>query len=123
MTNNIERFEKQNYLNLETFRKNGTGVKTPVWFVLEDNTLLIWTEIGSGKVKRIRRNDKVRVVPSNASGAPIGEWLDAQANADDSTESLNHVIGKFKRKYGILFTLFAMLNRKAQFTVVKIRLT
>ena len=25
----------QQYLNIETFRKNGVGVKTPVWFVQE----------------------------------------------------------------------------------------
>lgn len=27
-------FERRHYLNIETFRKNGQGVKTPLWFVL-----------------------------------------------------------------------------------------
>lgn len=32
----IEQFNSHQYLNLETFRKDGWGVKTPVWFVRED---------------------------------------------------------------------------------------
>jgi hypothetical protein len=32
MTAQVE-LTRQQYLNIETFRKNGQGVKTPVWFV------------------------------------------------------------------------------------------
>ncbi len=32
-------FDHQQYLNLETFRKNGAGVKTPVWFVEDGGTI------------------------------------------------------------------------------------
>ena len=28
----VDQFIKQKYLNIETFRKSGIGVKTPVWF-------------------------------------------------------------------------------------------
>ncbi len=47
-------FDHQSYLNLETFRKNGSGVKTPVWFVEDCGVLYLRTDAASGKVKRIR---------------------------------------------------------------------
>lgn len=39
----LARFENQQFMNLETFRKNGEGVKTPVWFVLDNNIIYVRT--------------------------------------------------------------------------------
>ena len=49
---NLEQFQKQQYISVETFRKNGEGVKTPVWFVEFQNQLCLATGPESGKVKR-----------------------------------------------------------------------
>jgi PPOX class probable F420-dependent enzyme len=117
---NLQPFEKQQYLNLETFRKNGQGVKTPVWFVQDGDALMIWTGANSGKAKRIRNNGKVRIVPSNASGSPSGEWVEAQAHVDDSSGTLAHVTQMFKKKYGLVFNFFALLNRKEKYAAVKV---
>lgn len=116
----LKSFEKQQYINLETFRKNGQGVKTPVWFAQDGDALLLWTEASSGKSKRIRRDGKVRIVPATASGKPTGEWVEAQASADDSSEALEHVVRLFKQKYGFMFNVFAALNRKAKYTAIKV---
>ena len=35
----FEKFTRQQYLNLETFRRNGESMKTPVWFVQDEKTL------------------------------------------------------------------------------------
>jgi uncharacterized protein len=120
----LKQFEKQKYLNIETFRKNGQGVKTPVWFVLDGETLQVWTQAGSGKAKRIRRDGKVRVVPSTASGEPLGEWVSAQAVADDSPEAIQHVASLMKKKYGFLFSLFRgqAKMKKVESTTLKINL-
>ncbi len=122
---NLKQFEKQQYLNIETFRKNGQGVKTPVWFVQDGETLHVWTQAGSGKAKRIRNNSKVRVTPSTASGEPTGEWLDAQASTDESPASIKHVETLMKRKYKTMFYIFGMLGRLrggAKYTDIKIKL-
>ncbi len=79
-----EQFDNQQFVSLETFRKSGVGVKTPVWFVEEEDVFYVWTEVSSGKAKRIRNNGAVKIVPSTASGEPVGEWVDAQAIADAS---------------------------------------
>jgi PPOX class probable F420-dependent enzyme len=108
----LKQFEKQNYLNIETFRKNGQGVKTPVWFVQDGETLHVWTYAGSGKAKRIHRDGSVRVVPCTATGEPRGEWVSAQAVADDSSEAIQNVEILMKKKYGLLFMFFHALGRR-----------
>ena len=80
-------FAGHKYLNLETFRKNGAGVRTPVWFAEKDGEVLLYTLADSGKVKRIRNNPRVRVVPSDMRGNPRGEWLDAQARLLEGEEA------------------------------------
>jgi uncharacterized protein len=119
-----QQFDNQNYLNLETTRKNGDTVKTPVWFVNDGSTLLVWTEADSGKAKRIRRDGKVRVVPSTASGAPLGEWVNGTAIADSSPDAIKYVTSKFKQKYGMMFKAFSMLGRTrgGKHTTIRIRL-
>ena len=44
----LKQFNNQEFLSLETFRKSGIGVKTPVWFAQEGDTLYIWTVSDSG---------------------------------------------------------------------------
>jgi uncharacterized protein len=73
-------FQNQKYLNLETFKRDGRGVKTPVWFVLRENdALYAYTEANSWKVKRIRRNPHVRIAPCDMRGNLKGEWREAMA--------------------------------------------
>jgi PPOX class probable F420-dependent enzyme len=64
---------QQQYVSLETFRKNGTGVKTPVWFVQDGDTLFVRTIANSGKVKRIRSNGHVNIAHCKSDGTLIGE--------------------------------------------------
>jgi uncharacterized protein len=111
MKNTLKQFEKQKYLNIETFRKNGQGVKTPVWFAQNGNTLHIWTGINSGKVKRIRNNGSVRIAPSTASGEALGEWVNAHAAAYDSESKVQETETLFRKKYGILFRILSSLNK------------
>lgn len=44
------------YLSLTRLKGDGTGVATPVWFVIEKDRRLIHTDPQSGKAKGIRRN-------------------------------------------------------------------
>jgi PPOX class probable F420-dependent enzyme len=120
----LKQFEEQKYLALETFRKSGQAVKTPVWFVQDGETLLVWTEAGSGKAKRIRNDGTVRVAPSTGSGEPVGEWLPAHAQADESPDAIQHLEKLMKKKYGILFNIFGFLGRMrkgSKSTAIKIQ--
>ena len=111
MNNNLKQFEKQQYLNIETFRKNGQGVKTPVWFAQDGDTLHIWTGVTSGKVKRIRNNSSVRITPSTPSGDALGEWVNARAIVFDSEIKVNETETLFKKKYGVIFRVLSTFNK------------
>ena len=88
-------FRGHNYLSLETFRKTGVGVRTPLWFAEKDGELLLYTLADSGKVKRIRNNPRVRIAPSDLRGKPLGDWIEATARflqggeADTANRLLN----------------------------------
>jgi uncharacterized protein len=74
------------YLSITSYKRDGQGVATPVWFVQRDGRLLVETDAASGKVKRIRRNPQVRVAVCTASGRLRGEQLPAVAELLPSPE-------------------------------------
>lgn len=121
----LQQFENQQYINIETFRKNGQGVKTPTWFAREGETLFVWTEVASGKVKRIRNNPQISLAPSKGDGTPVGEWVRAAAALDESAEALKHLNHLIQKKYGFAFIVFGLLGRLrgAQYTALKIQVT
>jgi PPOX class probable F420-dependent enzyme len=62
-----------------SYRRDGTGVATPVWFVESDGRLLVETDAGSYKVRRIRRNPRVTIAPCTATGRLRGTPVPARA--------------------------------------------
>src|ERR1700722_15677526 len=71
------------YVSLESFRKNGQGVSTPVWFAADPadaapTTLYIYSTANSGKAKRIGRNSRVRIAPCDRRGHLLGDWIEAR---------------------------------------------
>jgi PPOX class probable F420-dependent enzyme len=121
----LQQFEKQQYLNVETFRKNGAGVKTPVWFVRDEERLLIWTETTSGKAKRMKNNPRVKIVPSKGDGTPVGEWVAATVRLDDSAAALKQIQALMSKKYGWMFAVFGLLGRlrRSQYTSIQVEVS
>jgi PPOX class probable F420-dependent enzyme len=120
----LEQFQKQQYLNIETFRKSGQGVKTPVWFAQDGDSLYVWTQADSGKAKRIRNNGDVNIAPCTASGELLGEWIPARAQADNSPAAIQHVKNLMSKKYGVMFHIFGFLGRLrggSKYTAIKIQ--
>jgi PPOX class probable F420-dependent enzyme len=66
------------YLSLTTYRRDGTPVSTPVWFVEDDGRLVVITAADSYKVKRLRRNPAAMVAPCNARGVLEGDAVPAE---------------------------------------------
>ena len=118
---NLDAFARQKYLSIESYRKNGAAVRTPVWFAQEGETLYVWTQADSGKAKRIRREGRIRIAPCTASGALLGEWIEARAQADASPEALAHVQALMRRKYGLAFLFFRLLGRGRAYTALALR--
>jgi len=60
------------YVSLATFRKNGTAVRTPIWFAESDGKLVFMTRNDMWKYKRIRNNPRVLVAPCTIRGKITG---------------------------------------------------
>jgi PPOX class probable F420-dependent enzyme len=99
----LAQFADKKYLNLESYRRNGQGVRTPLWFVEDNGVLYFYTVADSYKVKRLGANPRVRVVPCDMRGKVKGEWVDATARrlgveeSRRANELLDHKYGLAKR--------------------------
>ena len=108
----LAQFGGQKYISLETFKKNGLGVKTPVWFVLHNDALYVYTEADSWEAKRIRNNPRVRVAVCNVRGEVKGPWLYATASIVEGDERLA-ADRLLDRKYflKVIFNVLSRINR------------
>jgi uncharacterized protein len=115
-------FAGHKYLNLETFKKSGDGVKTPVWFAADPSAsldssgakLFVYTVGVSGKVKRIRNNGRVRIAPCDVRGRVLGEWVDARAEIVTGEEAARgmQLLNKKYVPWKQLLDFFASFRRR-----------
>jgi PPOX class probable F420-dependent enzyme len=68
------------YLSLTTFKRDGTGMATAVWFVAEAGKILVITDADSHKVRRIHHNPAVTVAECTASGRLRSSPVPARAH-------------------------------------------
>jgi uncharacterized protein len=78
-------FTTQRYLNLESYKRDGTPVQTPVWFAEAHGVLSVSTLANAWKVRRIRRHPRIRIAPCPMRGKVIGPWVVADATHVDAT--------------------------------------
>jgi len=106
---NLNQFEKQQYMSVETYRRTGEGVRTPVWFIESNGEFLFNTEETSAKVKRIRRNPAVKIAPCDVRGELKGEFIPGVARFLTPEES---ALAKkiYARKYGLMGKIFESLG-------------
>jgi len=118
----LAQFADQKYLSVESYRKNGLPVATPVWFVEQDGVIYIYSLANAGKVKRIRNNPHVRIAPCDFRGKTAGEWVEAEARIlDRAGEDKGHHL--LNQKYGWLKKIGDVLSklRKRERAVIAIQ--
>jgi PPOX class probable F420-dependent enzyme len=77
----VDDIVRSRYVSLVTYRRNGTGVPTPVWHVNMDGELVVITEADTGKVKRIRGNSRVKVTVCDMRGRMAVDAASAEGTA------------------------------------------
>lgn len=121
MTAENSSFENTSYINLETYRKDKQGVKTPVWFVQENNTIYVVTKEKTGKVKRIKNNSEVKIAPCDYKGAIRGTWVSGRAYLVDSLEK-NKILKSRNNKYGFRAKIANLISfNKGNYVVIAIQ--
>jgi PPOX class probable F420-dependent enzyme len=107
--------DDERYINLETFKKDGNGVKTPVWAAPLDGRLVVFTDGTSYKVKRLRRDPRIRAAPCDVRGNVKGAWLDGTGRILDDDADKARAMAALRRKYGWqirVLDVFSWLGRR-----------
>lgn len=102
------------YMALTSYRRNGDAVATPVWFVAYEGRLWVWTDVASGKVKRLRNNPSCAVAPCTMSGRITGTGLPGSARLVSVNDCGTTVQSMLRAKYPIqkrALDLYSRLRR------------
>ena len=87
------------YINLETFKRDGNGVKTPVWVAPLDGKLVVMSAGNAFKVKRLRRDARARVAACDFRGNVRGAWLEATGRVLEDGEHVKRAHAALRGKY------------------------
>ena len=118
----LEQFSSQKYINLETYKRDGTPIRTPVWFVIDKDLIYVITRDSTGKVKRLKNNQHVRIVSCSFKGEPKNEWVKGKTEMITGEEA-DSVIKLRKKKYGMFARLSGIFtSQKGNLVVYSIEL-
>ena len=99
------------FLSVTSFKRDGTGVATPVWFVSDGTRLFAFTDLHSPKVWRIRRNPRVLIASCRPGGKLRREPLPARAEVLTATPELERVRELLTERYRISYGLVMVVYR------------
>ena len=108
--NNLEELESEKCISLETYRKNNESVQTPVWFVIKDDLIYVVTRDQTGKVKRLRNNQQVKIATCNFKGKIKGQWISGTAKILTEDETKDAVKWR-EKKYGLMAKIAKFLSK------------
>jgi uncharacterized protein len=83
----FEDLRDQRTVVVRTFRRNGEGVPTPVNVAVDGAQAFIRTWSTSGKAKRLGRDPRLEIAPSNLRGKPTGPARSAVARRLEGNEA------------------------------------
>ena len=103
------------YLSITSFKRDGTPVATPVWFVSDGSRLFAFTDLHSAKIRRIHRNPRVLVASCWVNGKLRRDPVVARADVLAATSDLERVqkllLARYKISYRVVM-LFYRLGRR-----------
>ena len=85
----LEAFDRSWAASLTTYKRDGTGVSTPVNLAVEGDHAYFRSYNKAWKTKRIRNNSTIEIAPSTFRGRATGEKLRATARLLTGAEALH----------------------------------
>jgi PPOX class probable F420-dependent enzyme len=101
----------ERYVLLTTFRRDGRGVPTPVWFApLPDDpaTVAVITGRDAGKVKRLRHTPRCTLAPCDVRGRPHGDAVEASGRVAEDPSEIALGTRALARRYGSQWWLLGL---------------
>ena len=117
MDSRLDQFTDQKYINLETYRKDQTPVKTPVWFIINNDRILITTKETTGKVKRLRNNQNARIAICSMKGDIKSNWVNVGVQKITQESDVEKIVKLRKKKYGFSARLISMFTSQKGKTI------
>lgn len=118
--------DAERYVNLATFRRDGSEVMTPVWLAQSGQHFFVFSEGASWKVKRIRANPQAKIAPCDLKGKVTGPWLDVRARIVEERDLQDQAYKALRRKYGWqmgLLNFFSGLSgKKSKRALIELRI-
>ena len=103
------------YLSVTSFKRDGAGIATPVWFVSDGRRLFAFTDLHSAKIRRVRRNPKVLVASCRPWGRLRREPVPARAEVLTDTADLERVrellLARYKISYRVVIFFYRLGRR------------
>jgi uncharacterized protein len=101
------------YLSVTSFKRDGSGVATSVWFVSAGRRLFALTDLHSAKVRRMRRNPRVLVASCRPDRKLRTEPVPARSEVLTATPDLERVHELLTKRYKISYRLVMLIYRLA----------
>ena len=100
------------YIALNTYRRDGRAVTTPVWAVPIEGKLYVVTTKSTGKAKRVRATGLMRFSPCNMTGRRVlGEWQEGTGRVVQDEARSREALAALQRKYGWQLSLALLIYR------------
>lgn len=107
---------RSRFVLLTTFRATGEPVPTPVWIVGDSSRpgghLAILTNLDSGKVRRLRRDPTVTLIPCNPQGqtGTSARLVHGRAEVVTDPDVVSLVWTSVRRKYAVEHLVIRLLG-------------
>jgi PPOX class probable F420-dependent enzyme len=106
------------FIDLVTYRRDGTPVGTPVLFAIDHERLLVRTAQDAGKLKRLAHTARVELAPSDSRGRRIGPTFTGVARVL-GPEAVAPALALIHRKHRIAGPLSSFIrHRRGQADVI-----
>ncbi len=105
MSDAIRALQGESYINLETFKRSGEGVKTPIWFAHQGTDLVFMTNGKSWKCKRLARNSACKLAACGVAGGIKGPWFDGVCVELTDGAEVAAAADLLLKKYGLQWKL------------------
>jgi PPOX class probable F420-dependent enzyme len=119
----LERLGREKAVLLQTRKRDGSWVSTPVSIVVDGGRAFFKSYDASGKAKRLRNFPEVKVAPSTMRGKPTGPAIGARATllGDSESERIGQLLA---RKHPLLHgRLVPAWHRRKGWTTLYYELT
>lgn len=102
---------RERYVSLETYRADGTPVRTPVCFVVSGSGAAYFlTRDRTGKARRLAANPAAAVAACTIRGRVTGQWARGAAARVSGVEA-EEVLRLRRKKYGLLDVVARLATR------------